>query len=76
MPSSPFLVSLYRRLLGLPLGKHGHIKGIALPGGNDIIIDCEFADDSNWYLEDMRENLANMKSVLNILATAEGARIN
>jgi hypothetical protein len=53
-----------------------NIKGIALPGGKDAIIDCEFTDDINLYLEDTRENLANVKFVLNILAMAEGARIN
>jgi hypothetical protein len=75
-PLAPFLYLFVADCLGYLLEKTDNVQGITLPGNETSITDCEFADDTNLYLEGSQENLSNVKTVLDIFALTAGASIN
>jgi hypothetical protein len=75
-PLVPFLYLFVADCLGYLLENTKNVQGIILPWNKDTVTDCEFADDTNMYLVGTRENLTNVKIVLNTFATATGASIN
>jgi hypothetical protein len=75
-PPASFLYLFVADYLGYLLENTNNIKGISLPGDQCNIINYEFANDTNLYLEGTSKNLANVKTVLDLFAMAAGTRIN
>jgi hypothetical protein len=75
-PLAPFLYFFVSDCLGYMLDKEAGVKGLKLPGNLDEVIDQEYADDTNLYLEGSLENLNHTKVALETYALASGAQIN
>jgi hypothetical protein len=76
MPSAPFLYLFVADCLGYLLDKEVGGKGLKLPRNLGEVIDQEYADDTNLYLEGSLENLNHTKVALETYALASGAQIN
>jgi hypothetical protein len=75
-PLVPFLYLFVADCLRYLLDKDAKIKGLKLPGNVGEIIDQEYADDTNMYLEGSLENLNNTKGALEIYTLDSGTQIN
>jgi hypothetical protein len=75
-PLAPFLYLFVADCLGYMLEKNEDIKGLKLPGSDGDVIDQEYADDTNFYLEGSLQNLNNTKRGLETFCLAAGAKIN
>ncbi|XP_057849360.2 uncharacterized protein LOC131060216 [Cryptomeria japonica] len=51
------------------------VKGISLPN-NDMLINCQFADDTALFFELSEENFSVLKGKLDLFCSASGARIS
>ena len=75
-PIAPFLFFFEVDCLRRVLEKDNRVQGIHLPNSNHLLKDCEFVDDTNWYLAGNLQNLNNAKETLALFSMALGAKIN
>jgi hypothetical protein len=75
-PLAPFLYLFVADCLGYILEQDVAVTGLKLPENGGAIIDQEYADDTNLYLEGFIQNLDCAKQALGIFASASGAKIN
>ena len=52
------------------------IKGIQWPSVKEVVLDCEFADDTTLYVVGDDKNLCNVQNVIHDFCDASGAIIN
>jgi hypothetical protein len=75
-PLAPFLYLFVADCLGYILEQDEAVTGLKLPENGGEVIDQEYADDTNLYLEGSLWNLNNTKRDLEVFASASGAKIN
>jgi hypothetical protein len=75
-PLAPFLYLFVADCLEYLLEKNEAVKGLNLPSDGGEVIDQEYADDTNLYLEGSAINLNNTKQVLEVFSSASGTKIN
>ena len=62
--------------LGYLLEEENAVKGLKPPSNFGQVIDQEYADDTNFYVEGTLQNLNNTKRALGVIALTLGAKIN
>jgi hypothetical protein len=75
-PLAPFLYFFVADCLGYMLEKDDTIKGLKLLGTDRKLIDQEYANDTNLYLEGSLINLNNAKRALETFSLATSSKIN
>jgi hypothetical protein len=75
-PLAPFLYLFVANCLGYILEQDVVVSGLKLPENDGDVIDQEYADDTNLYLEGSIQNLDYAKRALEVFASASGAKIS
>jgi hypothetical protein len=75
-PLAPFFYLFVADCLGYLLEHDSEVKGLKLLANYGEVIDQEYADGTNLYLEGTLQNLNNTKQALGTFSLASGAKIN